>query len=377
MGDEKPEPNLQVDGQGESLLFQRVPQEIRNQIYTQLFSSTRFTFGSRWISCTTRVNVKPAPHGLALLRTCRRASLEIADSWLQLVLFSFEDPYTMLDKLSTLPIETLSKIRHMRASGEGFLYTVREEEEVYSLADVLKVLPGLCLDQLTVIGISDDVASYNTLSNLVSGGIGWKTLRFLSPTSAMLGFPAGWCIPSSLDDFLRDWENWRVSQPENWQGALEARDGRDSHPSVIIYRAKEPGHRGLILQPRECVKFSQKPVQELPGSHPNFVPKDPDVMSKGEKDKELLAVVKRGAGVDFQKKDDTAWENGDRRRGARGKWFEIGHPPPWVNGKTMPDSQPRIVDDYKDPEEHIWTRRHLCENTEGFHYDCPPDEVLT
>jgi hypothetical protein len=377
MGDEKQEPDLQVDGQRESLLFQRVPQEIRNQIYTQLFSSTRFTFGSRWTNCTTRINVKPAPHGLALLRTCRRARLEIADSWLQHVLVSFEDPYTMLDKLSALPIGTLSKIRHMRVSGEGFLYTVREEEEVYSLADALRVFPGLCLDQLTVIGIADDVASYNTLSHLVSRGVGWKTLRFLSPTSAMLGFPAGWCIPSSLDDFLRDWESWRVSQPENWQGALEARDGRDSHPSVIIYRAKEPGHCGLILQPSECVKFSQKPVQELPGSHPNFVPKDPDVTSEGEKDKELLAVVKRGAGADCQKREDTHFDKKDLRRGARGKWFEIGHPSFWTDGKMVPDLQPHIVDDYKDPEEHVWTRRHLCENTEADHYACHLDEVLT
>lgn len=364
-----------MDGQGESLLFQRVPQEIRDQIYAHLFSSTRLTFGSRWTSCTAKITVKPAPHGLALLRTCRRARFEIASSWLQHVLFSFEDPYTMLDKLSALPIEMRSKIRHLRVSGEMLEWVVPKREEAYSLADALEALPGLCLDHLTVVCVANDVASYHTFSNLISRGGGWKTLRFVNPTSAMVGFPTSSSIPSSLGDFLREWDNWKASQPEKWQAALEARDGRDSYPSVTVYRAREPGHHGLILQPNECVEYRQKPVQQFPGSYPNAVPEGSDRTGKGEKDRELLIVVKRGAGVNYQEREDSPLVKGGLRERVHGStWYEIGHPPFWANGRMLPELQPPTVDDYNDPEEHVWTRRHLCENPDPRHHGCDLDE---
>ncbi|KAH6845575.1 hypothetical protein B0I37DRAFT_380586 [Chaetomium sp. MPI-CAGE-AT-0009] len=361
-GMEKQEPSIEPDKQVECFLFQRVPQEIRNHVYAQLFSSTRFTFGARWTSCLSRGFVKPAPHGLALLRTCWRARLEIGDSWLRHVLFSFEDPYTMLDKLSTLPIETLSKIRHLRVSGEQLEYTIWEEVEAYPLAGALKLLPGLRLDQLTVIGVAEGPANYNTLSGLIEGSGGWKTLRFVSPNSAMLGFQAGWSIPSPLGDLLNHWETWRVSQPENWQAALEARDGPGSHPSVTVHRATEPGHRGSIPHPSECVEHRQKPVQQLPGWHTTFVPEDPDLVGKGEKDKELLVVVKRGAGIDYQEREDSPFIEGDfRKRPNASAWYDIEDSALWADGQMPRGPRPPIVDEYNDAEDHVWTQRHLRE----------------
>ncbi|KAK3299407.1 uncharacterized protein B0H64DRAFT_99576 [Chaetomium fimeti] len=377
MSMEKQEPSLEADEQSGSLLFQRVPQEIRNHIYAQLFSSIRLTFGFRWNGCTSRVAVKPAPHGFAFLHSCRRARLEINDSWLQYMLFSFEDPYEMLDHLSALPTEMLSKIRRVRVSGDQLAYTIFGEQELYPLAGALKLLPGLQLDQLTVVGLPEGRDSYNTLNGLIKGSGGWKTLRFVSPNSSMLGFEASRKVPFTDDTVVNDWEDWRESQPENWQAMLEARDGRDSHPSVTVYRAREPSHRSSrpIPRPSECVEYRQEPVQQLPGWNPDFVPEDPDLMGEGEKDKALLVVVKRGAGVDYQEKEDSPFVNGDLREHEHGStWEEIGGPSLWANGGRVRDRQPPIVDDYNDPEEHVWTQRHFCKGLYGVHYDCHRDE---
>ncbi len=136
-----------VDPQIGSLIFRRLPQEVRDHIYTQLFSSTRFRFGERQTSRTDIVKIRPAPNGLALLRACRRANLEIGDSWLRHVLFCFENTEAMLNKLSALPADTLSKIRRMRLSSDTLLLTYPEGDFVFHrLASVFKLLPGLQLD---------------------------------------------------------------------------------------------------------------------------------------------------------------------------------------------------------------------------------------
>ncbi|KAK4175042.1 hypothetical protein QBC36DRAFT_291859 [Triangularia setosa] len=46
-----------------SLFFQKLPQEIRDHIWTQLFYPTRFTFGERPTSRIRSVKIKPAPNG--------------------------------------------------------------------------------------------------------------------------------------------------------------------------------------------------------------------------------------------------------------------------------------------------------------------------
>jgi hypothetical protein len=156
--------------QSQSLLFQ-LPQEIRDHIYYQLFVSTRFSFGRHERGgAVPGFTVKPAPNGLALLRACRRAQLEIGDSWLRHVLFCFEDPKSMLDKLSPLPTRTLSMLRRMRTSGDRLMLTLPDDPDdtkvLYRLVAVLKLLPGLRLDQLTVLGKSWHHVNYDTLGGL-------------------------------------------------------------------------------------------------------------------------------------------------------------------------------------------------------------------
>jgi len=76
-----------MDDQSASLFFQRLPQELRNNIYQDVFS-LRLAFGKRL--GPYRYNLKPPPNGLSLLKTCRRARAEIGSAWMGLVRFHFE-----------------------------------------------------------------------------------------------------------------------------------------------------------------------------------------------------------------------------------------------------------------------------------------------
>ncbi|KAK4130481.1 hypothetical protein BT67DRAFT_445719 [Trichocladium antarcticum] len=172
-----PERSAQVNPQTGSLLFQKLPQEIRDHIWAQLFYSTRFTCGERPTGRISTVPIKPAPNGLALLRTCRRAQLEIGDSWLRHVLFCFEDIEAMLDKLSALSVDVLSKLRYMRVRGDTLMLSYPDDDVFYRLVSALKLLPGLQLDQLTVLGGHGIQVCYDSLGSLIKDGNGWKTLR--------------------------------------------------------------------------------------------------------------------------------------------------------------------------------------------------------
>jgi hypothetical protein len=97
----------------------------------------------------------------------------------------------MLNKLSGLSIDTLSQIRHIRVTGtEVRLPGPRYSGTHYPLVSTLKILPGLQLDQLTVL---DDMGewewfSYDILNRLIVEGNGWKTLHYICQGSKMLGF---------------------------------------------------------------------------------------------------------------------------------------------------------------------------------------------
>ncbi|KAK7706566.1 hypothetical protein SLS63_013931 [Diaporthe eres] len=86
---------------------------------------------------------------------------------------------------------------------------------------MLKLLPGLCLDRLTVFGDVRKESRYRELDDLIRHGNGWKELCFLSHNSEMLGYPK--CKKGSYenvpDEFLR------APQPSTWRQALSHRDG--------------------------------------------------------------------------------------------------------------------------------------------------------
>lgn len=138
--------------------------------------------------------LRPSPNSLSLLRTCSRISDEVGDSWLGQVLISFEDVKTMLDKLTSLDSQTLGKLRHMRYSERRLTreFPARRTsflKHQHGLLRILKLLPGLCLDRLTVLGHHNKVSRYCELDNLIIHSDGWEGLHYLSWNSEMLGFP--------------------------------------------------------------------------------------------------------------------------------------------------------------------------------------------
>lgn len=369
------EQSRRVDPQIGSLLFRRLPQEIRDHIYTQLFSSTRFRFGERQTSRTDIVKIRPAPNGLALLRACRRANLEIGDSWLRHVLFCFEDTEAMLNKLSALPADTLSKIRHMRLSSDTLLLTYPDGDFVFHrLASVFKLLPGLQLDQLTVLGDCGSLVNYDTLDGLIMDGNGWKTLRYICSSSEMLGFPSQHDGPHAMSNWQWQPNYWRKPQPKHWQTVMEGRDGVASNPSVTVYRAKQPALYGSILDPNKRVKFEQK-LREGQGSRPYVFPADPELMTRDEQIKEMMVIVMRGSGVDYEEKKGSPFIEDDIRRGLPGMtWKQIravcidnlddgGDDSTWLFSDEDSDSDE--VDVYKDVDEYVWTPLHFNTNCQG------------
>ncbi|SPQ18238.1 595b4278-7ac7-4ce7-ba6c-15d2eeaa20f0 [Thermothielavioides terrestris] len=368
---EYPEQSASVDPQTGSLLFQRLPQEIRNLIWTQLFCSTRFTFGQRPAKGYHKAWFRPAGNGLALLRTCRRARLEIGDSWLRYVTFCFEDIETMLDRLSARPIDTLSKLRHMRIRGDLFKLSHSDYDVHHRLVSALKLLPGLRLDQLTVLGGGAPHVCYDALTGLIKHGNGWNTLRYICHTSEMLGFPLEQSISHPRDRWKAQPQYWRKPQPKHWQTIMEARDGVASNPSVVVYRAKEPAKYGSILDPSRRVKFEQKPRHGQNLREDTF-PADPELMTGDEPKKELLVIVKRGSGVDYEEKEDSPLTEDDIRRDFPGKtWGQIraeatknrfryrNEDGAWPFGPVGDEEEyPPEVDSYKDVDEYGWTLFH-------------------
>jgi hypothetical protein len=81
---------------------------------------------------------------------------------------------------------------------------------------------------------------------LVRYGDGWKELHYRSHNSKLLGHklnvdPFDPDDSSDTSDISEDFDplfNLRLRQPQptDWQDAIEQRDGKASHPSVVVYR---------------------------------------------------------------------------------------------------------------------------------------------
>lgn len=234
----------------------QLPRELRDQIYTCLFTSTRLTFGERVISHINNhiktKTMKPTPNALAILRTCRQINQESGPLWLGQVLFGFENPEDLLDKLSALAPTVFSQIRHVRTSGRPMsLPPIRDGGDVcYRLVWVLKLLPGLQLDKLTVLGLSTGPTDYDTVEGLVKHGTGWREVHFVTPNSTMLGF--------GRTDISVSCPCWRKPQPSTWNEILFRRDGANSRASVTVYRSTQSDVLGAVTSPRTRQIFEQK-----------------------------------------------------------------------------------------------------------------------
>ena len=226
-----------ADPQTGSPLFQ-LPQEIRDQIYAQLFLCTpplhvaknpiRLEDPYVRSARTLRSDYRPPLDPLALLYTCRRAFTEIGDSWLGSVTFCFEDSNTMLDKLTAIDPGVLGRMRRLCIMLDGlympclsgFFYGF------YPVASALVFLPGLRLDTLIVNGTGTvNIGKEQALDMLVREGSGWKELNLF--------------IHSHPYGQWYTYYNGQTISADRWQRILETRDGASSGPSVTTSCSKD------------------------------------------------------------------------------------------------------------------------------------------
>ncbi len=294
----------------------QIPRELRDQIYVCLFTSSRITFGDRSISQIRIKKMKPAPNGPAILRTCRQINQEARYFWLGHVLFNFENPSDLLNKLSSLPPTTLSQIRHVRTSGcPLMLQLIGNDDDVhYRLVWALKLLPGLRLDRLTVLATSDGETAYDTLNGLIKYGNGWKELRFITPDSTILHLTKVDVMP---------YLDWGKPQPGTWKDVLRQRDGAKSGVSITIYRSSQSNAPGTVMNPYTHQIFNVIFPQECG----TLVEANKAILELREKEKrkEMLFIVKRGRAADIAEQDGPPYtlEN-DIRQWAHGMtWEEI------------------------------------------------------
>lgn len=301
-----------------SSYFLQLPRELRDLIYVCLFASTRLTSGQRSITQISTKTMKPAPNSLAILRTCRQINHEVDPLWLRHVLFSFENGEDLLDKLSACPLDTLSQVRHARTGGRPLmLQPIGDNDDVYyQLAWALKLIPGLCLDKLTVFGSCVGEIAYDTLEGLLEHGNGWKELHFLTPNSEMLGFAKEIVLIAN--------PYWRKPQPSTWDEMLRRRDRANSGASVTIYRSTQSDAPGAVM--KTCTRriFEQK--VPLPADLGTYgLAEDEEMMGEKGIGKELLVIVKRGGTDTIMEKDGFPYLlEGDIRRWAHGlNWPQI------------------------------------------------------
>lgn len=177
----------------------QLPGELRNMIYDLVFGSIRLIYGKRPINRYSQVRMKSPPHSLALLHTCQQTYQELRFYWMKHVLFIFEDPETLVNKLSPLPAPITSQIRHLRISGNplyisafgyGLWYPDIDLNAIYRTVPVTQLLPHLFLNTLTVlVKAMPTFIGYLTVDTLIARSNGWKELRIICETSEILGYP--------------------------------------------------------------------------------------------------------------------------------------------------------------------------------------------
>lgn len=341
------------DSQDSSLFFRKLPPEIRLEIYSQVFYSTRLSFDGGlttpvafsdtsmpWRVTYAYFDLRPAPNSLALLRVCRKVNGEIGDSWIDQVLFSFGDTKMMLEKLGALQPSTLAKLRHMRITGgrEPKL-EIKQNHQVskhHAWAEMFKLLPGLCLDRLTVLGHHAPGAIVNlaSLDQLIKHSDGWKELYFVSHCSAILELHTTlWCFwRSDVDSAPR----LSVLDPE-----IVMRDGPTA--SISIYRSIHVAENGrMITEPATREAISCRPARPIADAE-----RDP-ARNPLELKKEVLVIARRGRGVDCTVKPLPS-DIQDVKVLPRRKVYDIHH-------------DGFIVDSYKHVDDYEWTPLHLDES---------------
>lgn len=270
-----------------------LPRELRDEIWTYFFNSTRLSFGLRYTPRHGERFIRPAPNSLALLRVCQQIHAETREIWIQRVLFNFEDPQTMLNRLSDIPDATVSKIRHLRLVGSPMMrYLKGFDDLMYRQDSVFHLVPALRLDCLTILTVAPAAPEYDAITNLINRGNGWKELRYITRSSRMLGFS-----PSRSHGSRETGDIRRQPQPKFWNKKLSNRDGEVTGAAVQVYRTLEEDDPESVLYPSRRSSFEQNPADD---KLTKFGLVDDEEMTKGVgARKALLVLVKRGCNADF------------------------------------------------------------------------------
>ncbi|EOA88534.1 hypothetical protein ACJQWK_01511 [Exserohilum turcicum] len=344
-------------GINDSSRLLQLPRELRDEIWELVFNSTRLTFGMRYTPRHGERYLKPAPHSLALLRVCRQINVETRDLWMQRVLFNFEDPQTMLNKLAELPESTVSRIRHVRLIGSPMMrYLKGFDDLMYRHESIFQLLPALRLDCLTIFAVAPAAPEYDALTNLVNRGNGWRELRYITRSSRMLGFS-----PSRSHGSRETGDIRRQPQPRSWNKRLVGRDGDGSGSSVQVFRAIDEDDCASVLDPLRREPFEQNPEEhELD----DFGRVDDEELTRGAGARRaLLVLVRRGDKVDVgQKSPGYGKERDMKARFNKRTWRVRNKVIIW----TSPDSE-------KDDDDvgNGWARPQLRRPPYGFddYYD--------
>ncbi|KAG8157989.1 hypothetical protein KVR01_012261 [Diaporthe batatas] len=285
--------------QESSPFFSKLPAELRLEIYEFIFCSTCLSFvkQTRDKAKDGSARLLPDPNGLSALRVCRRFNEEIGDRWLGQVLLSFHDPLTVLKKLSALDQQTLGKLRNLRFWCSTPMVEKKPGAGMrFRLSNFLGMLSGLNLDRLIISGPHRREYQYLELDALIRGSNGWKELYYVSASSEMLGFEKTAVV--SLLYSRRTVQ--RAPQPSTWTEAIAARDGPTA--SVTIYRCTDEVLKGsMIYNSLNRQVFTDQVAK--PGRESEYgVERDTALMAPGERNKEILVVVKRGKNVDSTEK---------------------------------------------------------------------------
>lgn len=334
-----------------SLFFCKLPAEIRLEIYSHVFYSTRLLFGKRLRTSSTVssshrltdsvnltcVTLRPAPNSLSLLRVCKRVSGEIGHSWIGQALFSFEGAEAMLEKLAALEPAVLSKLRHMRISGRQPTLLLGGDHKTAQRGwdQMLKVLPGLCLHRLTILGTPSPEDDLPILDQLIKHSDGWRELNYVAHNSDILRLSRHSRWQADVDGSTR---------PSNFNSALVSRDGPTA--SVSIYRSIQSAESGFIIsRPATREAFTGWPTKpiEIRGVRHNGA-----VMTLAERKKEVLFVARRGKEVDYAIKPESSLRPNDTREVK----VRQGRKRPGISYESA-------VDTYKHVDDYEWTPLHL------------------
>ncbi|KAF2826127.1 hypothetical protein CC86DRAFT_293186 [Ophiobolus disseminans] len=236
--------------------FLRLPQELRDQIYVIVFTSTRLSYGERFDLLSRKVSgvyrckhhIIPAQHSLALRGVCQQIHAETRNMWMNYVLFNFHDARSMLNKLSSLS-QLIPKIRHLRLNNDVHVQRLNGfRTPTYRNDSVFRILAGLHLDSLTIYSdLGYEAHDYNSIWMLIKRSTGWRELFYIVPTSNLLVFMINGSYSRSglYDDISHS------NLPRRPMKNRLSEDDTEPRARIQMYRAHQQRPIASVLDPQK------------------------------------------------------------------------------------------------------------------------------